>query len=427
MHQSVAHATAARAFPWAHPHPLYGRLERLEDAPLLTPEQLSAYTEAHPVSEAITEFGDCPRCYFQTSGTSGRSKRVPFSAEDLERQIEHEARSFAVAGLTAADHVLTLASPPPSLSAWATIHGSERLGATMINSSYVDFDSPVDRGEAHCATFVFGTPLMLEMIGETCVEAWGSVAAAFPNVHRGILYGDLLPTALERRLHALWELDVQLLYGSVEADVIAISCPHGDRTMHVMTDKVIVELLPERCVRPSAQEATSTDLASAADVPSGTRGEIVVSDLEREVLPLIRYRTGDMVEVIHGRCACGRTGPRLRVLGRRSNIVDLGGKLLHEIEIHQAVERALGPSWDDWSAHLSNNADPDAHLALRIQLRAQPSRAQAKAVVDVLEQSGVLDPTRSPTEQLTVELAPPREARGLVGTGDVKASRLSFS
>jgi phenylacetate-coenzyme A ligase PaaK-like adenylate-forming protein len=424
---SVVGAATTAAFPWTRTHPLYGRLDRFEDAPLLTPERLAAYTEAHPVAQAATEFGDCPRCYFQTSGTSGQAKRIPFSAEDLERQAAHEARSFAVAGLRAADRVLTLASPPPSLSAWATIHGSERLGATLVNSSYVDFDAPVDRGGADAATFVFGTPLMLEMIGETCVEVWGSVAAAFPNVRRGILYGDLLPAPLERRLRALWEIDVRLLYGSVEADVIAIGCPDGDRTMHVMSEKVIVELLPEPRVRPGAAEATEADLVNAADVAPGTRGEVVVSDLKRDLLPLIRYRTGDMVEVSRGRCACGRTGPRLRVLGRRPNVIDLGGELLHEIQLHEAVERALGPAWDDWSARISDNAGPHAHLALRIQTPHRRSGSQAHAVADELARLGALDAARPADRQVSVELAPPRRATGLVATGDVKANRLAFA
>ncbi|MGB2711201.1 MAG: GH3 auxin-responsive promoter family protein [Conexibacter sp.] len=425
MKHSVADAAATTAFPWAHSHPLYGRLERFEDAPLLTPERLAAYTAAHPVAEAVTEFGECPRCYFQTSGTSGHAKRIPFSEMDLERQIEHEARSFAIAGLTPADHVLTLASPPPSLSAWATVHGSERLGATLVNSSYVDFDVPVERGYAATATFVFGTPLMLEMIGETCVEAWGSVPAAFPNVRAGILYGDLLPAPLERRLRALWDIDVRLLYGSVEADVIAISCPDGDRTMHVMSEQVIVELLPEQRVRPGAGDATVAELVPVADVPTGSRGEVVVSDLGRELLPLIRYRTGDMVEIVQGLCACGRDGPRLRVLGRRANIVELGGRPLHELELHEVVEEALGRQWDDWSAQVSDNAGPRACLVLRVQTQ---NRAHAvQAIGEQLARLGVLDPARPGAEQLIVELAPPRQATGLVATGDVKADRLSFS
>jgi phenylacetate-CoA ligase len=413
------------AFPYEHD--LYGRLEKFEDSALLTSDMLSRYTSSHPVQESITEFGECPRCYFQTSGTSGRAKQIPYSAADLERQIDHEAQSFALAGMKPSDIVLTLASPPPSLSAWATINGSTRLGASVINTSYVDFDTPIGVGESHSATFVFGTPLMLEMIGETCVDGWGSVEAVYPNVRYGILYGDLLPPALERRVKRLWGIDIRFLYGSVEADVIAMSCPEGDDTLHIMDQKIVVELLPENAVRPGSPAPSNTDLIAISEAPEGTRGEVVVSDLYRDHLPLIRYRTGDLVEIATTECPCGRVGSRLRVLGRRANMIDLGGRILHEIDIHQAIERALGTTWDDWSAEIEGNATSDARMSLTVAIPGDPGSVGAQAIYSEVLACGAVPGERPAQEALLVTFAGPRQAQGLIATGDVKAQRLTFT
>jgi phenylacetate-coenzyme A ligase PaaK-like adenylate-forming protein len=297
----------------------------------------------------------------------------------------------------------------------------------VINTSYVDFDAPIAASESRRATFVFGTPLMLEMIGEMCVDGWGSVAAVYPNVRAGILYGDLLPPALERRVKRLWNLDIRFLYGSVEADVIAMSCPGGGDALHVMDEKIIVELLPESSVRADSPTPSGSELISLAEATTGARGEVVVSDLYRDHLPLIRYRTGDMVEVASGKCACGRRGPRLRVLGRRANMIELGGRVLHEIEIHHALERALKTGWQDWSAEIKDNSTAQAKMSLTVEAAGDPGAAEAQAIYAELMACEALALQRTPQETLQVRFVGPRPSQGLSGTGDVKAQRLSFT
>ncbi|EHN12589.1 AMP-binding protein [Patulibacter medicamentivorans] len=394
-------------------HQLYGRLERLEDASLLTPDALAAWTNANPVDATVTEFGECPRCYFQTSGTSGQSKRIPFTAADLEAQIDHEARSFAVAGLTAEDRVMTLASPPPSLSAWATVAGSERLGAEALNSSYVDFDRILDAGRGAEVTFVFGTPLMLELIGRMTEETFGPVDEVFPNLRAGILYGDVLPPAVERRVRRYWPIDIRLLYGSVEADVIAMSCPDGDRTMHVM-DKVVVELLIDGASDPVRVE----------ECPDGTRGEVIVSDLDRELLPLIRYATGDIVQVHRSRCGCGRGEPRLSVLGRRKNELRLGGRALHEMELHAVTDAVLGDRLHDWQLDVDRHGRPDVHAALRVSCRGAVAGDVAGQLRERLVALGALVAEQAERVLEVVIDEPSDEQRA--PDGDVKADRIRF-
>ncbi|WP_320672076.1 phenylacetate--CoA ligase family protein [Patulibacter defluvii] len=399
-------------FPFEHE--LYGRLERFEDAGLLTPDALARWTTAHPVEETVTTFGECPRCYFQTSGTSGQAKQIPFTSADLDAQIEHESRSFAVAGLTAEDRVMTLASPPPSLSAWATVAGSERLGATVLNSSYVDFDRILDAGRGEEVTFLFGTPLMLELIGEMTEQTFGPVARVFPNVRAAILYGDVMPPAVERRVRRYWDVDVRLLYGSVEADVIAMSCPQGDRTMHLM-DKVVVELLTE------GDGDRPVPVSACAD---GVRGEVVVSDLDRELLPLIRYRTGDMVEVHRSPCPCGRPGPRLSVLGRRKNELRLGGRPLHEMELHAAVDAVVGERLHDWRLDVRDNGLPEVGATLTVEGEEPADGDAAGRIRERLVAIGALPAAEAARVLRVAFTAPSDEARAIAG--DVKADRIRF-
>jgi len=120
----------------------------------------------------------------------------------------------------------------------------------------------------------------------------------FPALRALLVAGEPLSPARRDRIAQLWQAPVVQEYGASETGGLAGECPHGN--LHLWADRAIFE------VYDPATGRTSTDGA----------GELVVTPLFREAMPLLRYHLGDRVEVTCGDCPCGWALPVVRVLGR---------------------------------------------------------------------------------------------------------------
>jgi phenylacetate-CoA ligase len=342
-------------------HPLYGTASCFEELEYLSPARLAAFVAARDADACdVTNLEICAACFFQTSGTTSRSKQIPYSDADLERQKQHEAIAFRKLGMTRADGVLSLGSPLPSISGWAITNGSRALGATVVNSSHLDYEDAVtDRALAERATFAIGTPIVTLEIGLELAREHGSVRQAFPNMRVGVLFGDVLPDVLRRTIADVWGFsEVLSLYGTVEADVVATECRSAPGELELMQERLIIELLPaselakERNTPGYRPRAMSINAA-----PNGAIGELLISDPSREALPILRYRIGDVVQVFRGTGAQNRQQATITVLGRSKNAVVLGGVALYEMQIDAAVSSVLKDQVRDW--RLRQVAKPD--------------------------------------------------------------------
>ena len=113
---------------------------------------------------------------------------------------------------------------------------------------------------------------------------------------------NLLGTSIKNR----WDVDLFATYSSTEMSATFAECPYGCGG-HVHPELIIVEIIGE----------------NDQPVPDGTPGEIVVTTLGVEGMPLLRFRTGDIAARIPGQCACGRNSYRLTPLvGRKNNMIN---------------------------------------------------------------------------------------------------------
>lgn len=398
-------------------HPLYGTIERFEDARCLTPAALSEFTEQAAFACDVTQLEVCPACFFQTSGSTGRSKRIPYSARDLEKQADHEATAFRKLGLSARDVVLSLGSPPPSISAWAIANGSRRLGATVLNGSHLDYERAFESGRAEEVTALFATPLVALAIGRAIAEEQGDPRRVLPELRRAILFGDTLPRSLRREVRDLWGVDhVLALYGTVEVDVVATELPGEQGELDPMLEELLIELLPEEELRRERLDPSHSPApVRLADLPPGdVVGEIVLSDLRREALPIVRYRIGDVVRV---RTREGGR-PTLSVLGRSKSTLFIDGVPIYEMALNQAIEEALGGVACRWQLTAARRSDGPFDLVLE-----QPSGAAraARAVLDAIADAVIprgIDVARHFRVSCSPRLPEPS------GPGDLKAARI---
>ncbi len=143
-------------------------------------------------------------------------------------------------------------------------------------------------------------------------RALGSVRVVFAG-------GAVLPPAMRRAIEHDWDARVVEIYGSNETLLLGVGCVRGQ--LHLCTDLLEIEVL---------------DPVTYAAVAPGERGVLTATSLVHEVMPLVRYFTGDLVRVSEDRCACGQEGPTAEVFGRFDDVIEIGGARTTSYEVLDA-------------------------------------------------------------------------------------------
>lgn len=366
-------------------HPLYGDLNNFKESPYLMPAELADFTNEYDYSEKVTNLEICPACFFNTSGTTNRSKKIPYSDDDLDRQRIHEAVALTKLGVGKGDGVISLGAPLPSISGWAIVNGSETTGAKVLNTCQLDYDDVLLRNQQDQATVVIGTPIVVKEIGLAIREDHGDLRKVFPNMRTGIIFGDVLPDALRKEIKEIWGFkNVYSLYGTVEADVVATESIEKPGDMELMSERLIIEIIPENELAKEKTNKNYQPIAYSLDeINDGTVGEIVISDLSRSVLPLIRYRIGDIIEV-HKPSQSQKT-TTVKVLGRSKNTVLVEKIPLYEMQINEAIESVLSGRVSEWRLI----QDPDGAARYDLQVCLAPGQeinyADGEHILDALK------------------------------------------
>ena len=299
-------------------------LDDLARLPFLTKERLR---DGYPY--ALACHGPEPVHRIQmSSGTTGTPIVNPYTSADIAQWREVMARSLVASGVTADDVILVTASFGLFTGGFGFHYGAEAIGARVI---------PVGAGR---------TLLQLQLLrdlGATVLAGIATYPLRMIEVAREEKF-DFRATKLrvatlgsepwseELRARIEQEMGVRAhdLIGMTETGGpgMGIECAARDG-IHVWDDHYVPEIV---------------DPATGRRLPDGQRGELVVTTLTREGLPLVRYRTRDVTRVrSRERCACGRTGVRLdRFHGRTDDMVIFKGVNFYPSQVEQILLRQPG-------------------------------------------------------------------------------------
>lgn len=165
------------------------------------------------------------------------------------------------------------------------------------------------------------------------------------------------------------EVIASIGYGTVDAGPIGFQCPHSESGVHhIHADHQFVELIDRRTREPAE--------------PGGF-GELLITNLNRRLMPMIRYRIGDLGRWVEGDCPCGRTMPRFELLGRSDDILVVGGVAIPYGDFQQAASVVPG-----LSSMIQLEASLEGHhdcLVLRAELVGVDSLADTGALARLLE------------------------------------------
>ena len=305
-----------------------------------------------------------------SSGTTGTPVRVMYSERDLRRLAYNEQLSFSSCGLTAEDTVLlTCTMDRCFVAGLAYFLGIRAIGAAAIRNGHGSLSSHLGIIASLRPTALVGVPSFLRKLGRFLREQGIDPAAA--GVRKLVCIGepvrdrDLRPTPLGQDLKRIWAADVHSTYASSEVVSTFCECT-ACRGGHLHPDLAILEILDD----------------AGRLVPDGEVGEVVLTPLGIEAMPLLRFRTGDLSFLISEPCACGRRSPRLGpILARKQQMMKIRGTTLYPSAVLTALD-AMDDIGESYVSVASNDALSDeltVHVSVRGNLTAEEIGARLQA------------------------------------------------
>jgi phenylacetate-CoA ligase len=299
-------------------------LEDLARLPFTTKAELIADQAAQPPFGSVgTESLARYTRYCQTSSTTGDPLRVLDTNESWAWMLECWYDVFRAAHVGASDRILFPFSFGPFLGFWTAFEAGARLGALCVPGGGLGSRMRLHLIERLGATAICCTPTYALHLAEAHEGerplAEGSVRVVIVAGEPG---GSIAAT--RERIERTWGARVIDHHGLTELGPISFECWEAPGFLHLNEEHFLCEVL---------------DPATGAPAKDGERGELVVTSLGRFAWPLLRYRTGDLVERAAGTCPCSRTFARLRggILARADDMVNVRGVNVYPAAIEAVV------------------------------------------------------------------------------------------
>jgi phenylacetate-CoA ligase len=329
--------------------------------------------------------------YCSTSGTLGRPVTIGLTRNDVARLYRNEYLSFTCADGQPDDLYQLLLTLDRQFMAGLAYHGGIlQTGAGVIRMGPGNLKAQLDSILHLAPTVLVAVPSFLVSLISYAREA--GIDLNTTSIRRVVCIGESIrdvgfqPNALARRINAAWNVQLHSTYASTEQQTAFTECRHGVGGHH-QPELLVFEILNEQ----------------GQALPAGQAGELTISTLGVEGMPLLRYRTGDICAYYDEPCACGRTTRRLGpIVGRQQQLLKYKGTSLYPQAIFnvlnaigevatyvvEATTSALGTDDLAISLALHANADEAAALerlrqALRAELRVLPT-LQVQPLAQVL-------------------------------------------
>lgn len=286
-----------------------------------------------------------------SSGTTGKRKILAYTANDTHTFALQMARCFELAGLTDADRMQVAVGYGLWTAGVGFQLGSEMLGMLTIPVGPGNLDMHLQLLKDMGATCFGATASMALLLAEEVDRAGIGGELALRKVICGAeTRSEKMRQAIERRLGLEGSYDIAgmtEMYGPGTG----IDCDYHCG-IHYWADLFIIEILDPISLQP---------------VPDGEVGEMVVTSLRKEAVPLIRYRTHDLSRLLPGKCACGLSMPRHdAILGRSDDMIVFRGVNVYPGQIMDVIGRfpELG---GEYLAEISRDTHSIDHMTLTVE------------------------------------------------------------
>lgn len=289
-----------------------------------------------------------------SSGTTGKPTVVGYTRRDLDVWTETVSRIAVQGGATKKDVAQICFGYGMFTGALGLHYGLEKIGAAMVPSSTGNTEKQIMFMKDFGTTLLVATPSYALRIGEVALQM-GIDPKKDLKVKIGLLGSELLTEAMRAEMHKLWGDDMLVTsnYGMSELNGPGVSgeCEYLCG-MHMNEDFFIPEVI---------------DPKTGEVLPPGEKGELVITCIYKEALPLIRYRTKDITRLIYEPCKCGRTTVRMENLsGRTDDMLKIRGVNVFPSQIEEVLLgiEEIGPHYEI----IVTRANHTDKLEIRVEL-----------------------------------------------------------
>lgn len=265
--------------------------------------------------------------YITTSGTLGDPVTFGCTDKDLERLAFNEMKSFSCAGVKPGNIVQLMTTLDKRFMAGlAYFLGIRKLGASVIRVGNGMPELQWDTIRRLKPDTIMCVPSfilrLIEYAEQNGIDYRNSSIKRIIGIGEGLREQDFSLNLLGNRIKEKWDVDLFATYSSTEMGATFSECPYGCGG-HVHPELIIVEIIGDNNL----------------PVKDGEVGEVVVTTLGVEGMPLLRFRTGDMSCKITEQCKCGRNSYRLTPLvGRKNNMIKLKGTTIYPPAINDVLD-----------------------------------------------------------------------------------------
>lgn len=271
-----------------------------------------------------------------SSGTTGKPTVVGYTENDLKSWTECVSRIACMGGATKDDVAQICFGYGMFTGALGLHYGLENIGATIVPSSTGNSEKQIMYMKDFGTTLLVATPSYALRLAEVANEI-GVDPKKDLNVKIGLVGSELLTDAMREEMYKAWGKNMLITsnYGMSELMGPGVSgeCEYLCG-MHINEDYFIPEII---------------DPVSGEVLPAGEKGELVITCIKKEGLPLIRYRTKDITRLMYEPCKCGRTFVRMENLsGRSDDMLKIRGVNVFPSQIEEVILsfNELGPHYE---------------------------------------------------------------------------------
>lgn len=295
-------------------------MKLFEKVPFLGKDQI--YSNCLPESTAMISRGDLSASFvFASGGTTGEPKFSVYSNDELEFVTDLLASIYRVAGIRSKNRVANLFLAGSLWTSFIVANlAVQKIGATNLPiGGNIGFDTMLKFFRLLKPDAIVGLPSIIIKFCEYC-ESEG----AFPRVETVLYGGEHMREPARRQLQKVFGVKkiVSAGYAAVDCGPIGFQCGSLPGSLHhVLTDYQYVEF-----IKPDGTAAKA-----------GETGEIVVTNLDRKRMPVIRFRTGDLGTPLSYECPCGRKNAVFELLGRCDDIIIIGGANITPHDFEEAI------------------------------------------------------------------------------------------
>lgn len=316
-------------------------VEDLKKVPFTTKQDLR---DTYPFGIASVPLKECTRLH-SSSGTTGNPTVILHTAKDLDQWANAVARCLWMVGCRPEDVFQNTSGYGMFTGGLGFQYGAERLGMLTVPAAAGNTLRQLKFFTDFGTTVVHAIPSYAARIYEVMVEQ-GIDPRKDTSLRTLVIGAEPHSEDTRKRIENMLGVKAYNSFGMSEmcGPGVAFECKQQNG-LHIWEDYYIVEIIDPDTLEP---------------VPEGEIGELVLTTINREAMPLLRYRTRDLTRILPGECPCGRKHVRLdRMKGRSDDMIILKGVNIFPIQIEQVLMQ-FSELASDYLITLETLADNDA-------------------------------------------------------------------